>query len=1813
MKKKIATFMFGLLLAVGWTSDASAQELRTESFSHELISAAVSPKPILSEAREFRGAHTHATSTSQRPPLKATPTSLKAIKHAAQITEGDVSKMVGGRKHAPKRAGQDTDMKSISKADADLITYQWDNGDGQGLRPSKATDVAKDPYQMYELLREVYTNPSFPGPYYSAYTKDDQRERKVYYGAIEGGWNITGDVLPSAGPTTQTITNAITVSDGTSTSTGYQYLPVYGYYFETVQKNQMIYSASMLGLQNGDQITSITFYPSNGITFHEGNVKLSLANTTTSSFTSATALNVTTTQVAATGKITANANQTEWTITFNQPFTYTGNNLLVQIDTEAGTYGSSSCGFYGTQQSNYVSYYSYSGGNTKNRSYFLPKAKFDYQRTITIDPTSYIGDINITASSYNVMFRDITVYDENNNVITSWNYNASYYTFTQGENTFTAYNLPTGWDANGLYMFRYSMTPSGSTNTYYYGYLSSENPGTLTIPHYLLAGHSSVRLVITALDADTGPTITVNGGTPVTVSSEYYTGATYEWTFNTQSHPYTEYDPDYYLPTEEGYTALIVCMKNEINHDFWNYYEEAYDNGYFDTKEQIVEFFRNNVDSIKLLTDGLRIGEASDYSIGTVFNCEGTYNKFFFLGKGQARQKPDVVREREVFNEHLVGEYVPFRYMFEQFSPTTGMQGDETTDFYSKMNEGNVYPVVHDCRSVIALEHEFSMSGNSGTTAYAMTGMNFFIPDYRLKYWEDTYNLTNTQSYTIDGRVINPYQSASTDGSPALNMSLLFRNPGNIAAWYANYNQQYAPKVGLYKITLDATATQVAQNYAPGNRNYAVTLTWVSSLNEMAGHKVPQTFTVYYWDPVTGERKYLVVEGVTTTNGETGETTLTYYVEQLEHSYTIDYIIYGRPNASSHSMFVAWSNIDGVIIPGWNDFVGLDLDHHESDFVAGDMANWYRNFLVVKNEDLYNGLTVAAVTGYNADDPSTPLTPMNTFNLYRWAIKDDVPQGEEKVATLTFDRGDATQMHYKVKYEDNQDIETYNVKNSQGQLILPANSYQRDKLGIPDSGWVRIKGNGDLVIWPNGYHVNFKSITVKNNGTVVTSWNSSQATLPSGWIVSPGSKWEEYTTSTVADNVGYMEGGGYIAIPNMLNNPDYTNLSVEIEAYGDGSGVTRIAVNDDSRQIANAAGTTYTWTNLSPNAKKSPKREIVTETVTVNENGTATNEYLPLLGYYYDYRQQWTQMIYTADQLGLSVGDVIKSITFYPTTQTLNLTGGKINVYMASTTQSNYDAGFSPITVDYNTALVASFVPAGNIDCTNGWTITFDTPYTYTGGNIVIDIDTEMGTTYTNDGDGFYGAETSSYMGFWARYEDSSWGGSRQYFQPKATFTYETESGDNPDDPGTLDPTDAGLLRLHLLMVDQFKEPIPDDNKHPDGYGYVLRYEPEQGEAKQSGTVDFEIEKTKAKVNGYYTQAEIDADTDASLELNVLTAQVQMDLKSDNPDILYFQMQGKKDATPEQNEDYLTKLQYMKNISMYEEMEETSPEKGHRYDPAETHFYYDDSTPIVTGSYSDNNFMSYAPSVSTWGIDRRYFETDAVDNTYGAPIWKTGVGNVTVINSEAQRQTLANGNDNPSVTWKVGDDTYCLYFLSVTAIGDLPKPSVSNIEYEPYMFRVFVRSAGGNLRNYIENPGDGVNTGAHLEDGGAITGPLCVGSYRWDNTDFTKAISPTDWDGNMKFGALKNIPDLEVFVRFYYMVKGWNTTRGEARPGNGAESGGFPPSPITGIYEMTVNGEIVGQTFYNAQGMMSDQPFDGVNIVVTRYSDGTTRTTKVVR
>lgn len=1790
MKMKLTSLMFGLLLAVGWTNVAQAQALPKGGFAERM-----------------------GIEVGKLSQLK-TKDKVAELKVGRPAAPNDGKSML---MNAPRRADEQKPNAAVhNRAYYDALTYTWT--DAEGPHESKATDVATKPEQMYELLKFVYTDKRFPGPYYTAYTANNVQERPVYYGGIAGGWEIGNE-----------------------------------------------YSAM--------------------------------------------------------------------------------GNITIQISQYSGSY------------------------------------------------PVYIKSIKVMSGSTEV---------------TSWEY-------VEG-----ATSLTEGWTATGT-----SLSVNQNGELYFGG-----TTGTITIPANLLEGYSNVNVIINARSYDeyySDYMITVNG-TQKTLTSTSLLDYTWSVTASATLAP-----DGTYKPTEDGYTALVVAVKNTttLPAGTYNSYDTNNSITLFNSKDEIIGYFRDNVDFIQLLTDGLRIGSEDDYSIGTVFSCDGTYNKFFFLSKGQSRQKDSQVMSLQ--NTYgLMGEDVPFKEMFEQFSPTQGDAGSEITDFYSKMNEGNVYNVVHDCASVIQNGHQFSMSGNNGTTSYAMTGLNFFIPDYRLKYWT-TSGPSNYSSYTVDGRTMNPYLSTS---------GYQFRNVPSFCSNYAQYNQLYAPKVGIYKITLDATANQVAQLYAPGNRNYAVTLTWVSSLNEMSGHEVPQTYTVYYFDE-NGNRQHLVVEGVTNTNGQTGVTTLTYYVEQFEHSYTIDYIVEGSPADTEHPQFVAISNVDGVVIPGWNDFVGLELDHHESDFVVADMANWYRNFLSVVNEDLYNGLTVSAVTGANGN------TPMNKFSLYRYNYNGtQASSAETKIADIELFNATPAQVSYRVTYDDDGTNSTL-----EDQQVLAA-KYQRQAMGIADEGVIRVKGNGDLVIWPNNYFVNFRSITVKNGTQTVTSWNAaSMNTLPSGWETSPGSKWEEFTHNGV--KVGYMEGGGYIYIPNLLNQ--YNNLSVEIEAFGEGANVKRITVNDETKDItATAAGTTYTWTTLSPNALHAPKMAAESHTSTLNftkacggsgtaDDGaawtvtsdasesqfdntkgihygtgsaavsylqlstssipgtiksvvvnasrasgnnssaatlnvtvggaafgsqqtisaTATNytftgsasgsivvritqssraralycksvtvtyetesgeetttadltvcdgnyfsEQLPVYGYYYDCAQH-NQLVYPASMLTAMAGKKIKSMTFYPTSgyvdedqdgqydsgettySGLNFSGGSVTFKLANL--SSGTAAFA----DQNATLITgtmtpvkTLTPTANSTATT-WVIEFDQEFEYTGGDLLIDITSAVGT---DNHTAFSGNVVDANQGaFTFTYNNTSYAlGS--VFLPKVTFAYETEGGEAP-------AVEGGLLRMHMLLVDQLKQEIPVDNSHPDAYGYVLRFEPNGPEGdgkKESGSVKVNIEKTDAQPNGYYTVAQINNDKNidtALLTMDILDAQVKMNLNDENPNVLYFQMQGAaKNNIPDT---YLSQLQYMKNVRKYEEMLEGSSHKGEQYDADKVHYYFNDATPEL-GSYSDGDYKAYAPSVSTWGIDRRYFEVDGENNTYGAPVWKTAVGKAQMgLNpndpDDAEYKPKVEFQEGWNTSWTVnGEGSSNLYMLdNINAIGYLPRKDVTNVDYEPYMFRVFVQSDNGKLRpfKYVTVTDDeGSHSVITADEKGSKTGPTCVWSgymldangeiitsdpnngvvidfesadgpfyYTKNKVQRTPTPEPTEdnpnpetpaWDkdeNNAIFGALddllvtgydkdgkpilrEEIPeeDLRIFVRFYYMVKGWNANSmslragegegegegDEARPGNGAQSPGSAAGSVaTAVHEIQYLGEIVSQTYYNVQGMVSDKPFDGVNIVVTRFGNGTTSVSKIVR
>ncbi len=1481
MKKKLTTLLFGLLLAVGWTSNASAQT------SPNNIPDAVYPKAYY-----------------------------------------------------------------------DALTYTWENPtDGQGVRTSKSTDLATDPYQIYELLRFVYGNPNFPGPKYGAYTSSFVREDPISYDPIQGGWNIT-----AADDVNRDIT--INITNGRS----------YGY-------NSTYYYVLIKSIKLIDTETNETFF--------------------------------------------------SWD-------------------------------------------YATNGGQ--------------YPTGMTSSNTAYLND--------------------------------------DGE----------------LYFYS---TTSGTIN------LSSE----------ALTGHNNVQLVIEARKSQTSnyytSSISVNGTTKNVTAA---TSSNFTWNV-TLPEEGAFVQGTVQTPYEEGYTALMVSVYDNAtpaNESQGAGNSSRNTGSYYSSKQDYVDYIAARIKSVQLLTDGLRIGSVEEHTSGTVFNCAGTYNKFFIISKGQAREKSDMTKyyiNRGTYGWYY-GEVFPFQTMFEQFSPTTGDKGSQITDFYTQMQDGRVYPVVHDCASVIQEKHQFSMSGNNGTQEYAMDGMNFFIPDYRLLYW---YTTDKDYGYTVDGRDMNPYQRADATGKTGRTFD---RSNYSWSTYFAQYNPDYAPKVGIYKITLEAIAKKAAGYDAEdeSKRNYDVTLNWVSSLNEMTGDMVPQTYEIYI---VTYNEDGTETQTLLATVQD--ETTYTYQVAQGEESKTITYIIKGYPTpsiSSNYPSFVAWSNLDDVVIPGLNDFLNLILDHYESDFVIGNAIgeekNYYRNFLHVAAENEENALTLERIKAGE-----------DHFTLYRYDVAK--PEPMIPVGTLNFfRRGQETKyVGYGFTFETGpnaQTVEDYTVGNI-------TNAYAHDKLGMPqnNNGFdLRVKGNGDVVIQPNGYDVNFYEISVYEGNTRKAHWQVSDGALPSTWYVSPGSRW----IRDDGTDYYYLEGGGYIAIPDMLSN---NQLRVVINASRDESTLGQIKVNDHNVTLNSTSAKNYEWT---------------------------------LTDKYYKYVKVTSASELTAGEyLIVNEGD---KVAFDGSKGTLDAAYNNFNVDIVETGSTHEIAESSLV----DNATFTIDPAAGTILSASGFYI----GWTANSGNGLRQSTDPITNAISVDGIEAHIKTTSTSTVRELRYNSNSGQGGKR-------FRYYGEGTNQPIQlykKVEIDkPESDHIVRLGSLpIIDQFAVSVAN-NEHPNRYGYVLKYEPAAGatdeaaKAKTSSHVEVPVQKTGSAVNGFYTETDVENDKMRDvITLDVISADMQMTLSSTNSAAFYYTILNKNAALPKidaaQN-DYVSNLQ--NDNFTYQEMLETSPHVGDRYEAGEHHYF--DGTP-TTGKY-DEMGMTYVPFITSRAIERFYFNYDYKHNTYGSPIWATSVGKVALEGTQVERETKSKWTK-----WSYTDDKdntvdCSIHRVAVDAKCYLPVHSntVSNVEYEPYMCRIWVKY--DNLRKYEKDPATGL-----MKDMGKYEGdlmwladvdmtdiPLKDGYYHVQCGSIGEQDS---YANDLIFGADNN-SNPEIIVRFYYKAKGISSAEMTLRAANNADAKMYnaseetiTPNPTTAVSELVVKGEVVGKTYINAIGQQSDKPFKGVNIVITRYSDGSNDT-----
>ena len=196
-----------------------------------------------------------------------------------------------------------------------------------------------------------------------------------------------------------------TICDGSGglTTSAQAILPVYGWYFDAYQHNQMLYPASKFTntSMNGKKITKITFFPTtsgsySGINFYDDNtgeatVTIKLANmpANTTGYAASTSLKDADFKVVKTITMPTSpqSNLTEWIFeNLENEFVYDGGDLLIDVTTDLGYAGRTYFVCETQGSGNYPSCYSYSGAYNKTPTglEYLPKVKFEFEESTPI-------------------------------------------------------------------------------------------------------------------------------------------------------------------------------------------------------------------------------------------------------------------------------------------------------------------------------------------------------------------------------------------------------------------------------------------------------------------------------------------------------------------------------------------------------------------------------------------------------------------------------------------------------------------------------------------------------------------------------------------------------------------------------------------------------------------------------------------------------------------------------------------------------------------------------------------------------------------------------------------------------------------------------------------------------------------------------------------------------------------------------------------------------------------------------------------------------------------------------------------------------------------------------------------------------------------------------------------------------------------------------------------------------------------------------------------------------------------------------------
>lgn len=409
-----------------------------------------------------------------------------------------------------------------------------------------------------------------------------------------------------------------------------------------------------------------------------------------------------------------------------------------------------------------------------------------------------------------------------------------------------------------------------------------------------------------------------------------------------------------------------------------------------------------------------------------------------------------------------------------------------------------------------------------------------------------------------------------------------------------------------------------------------------------------------------------------------------------------------------------------------------------------------------------------------------------------------------------------------------------------------------------------------------------------------------------------------------------------------------------------------------------------------------------------------------------------------------------------------------------------------------------------------------------------------------------------------------------------------------------------------------------------------------------SNDIRIPVYKTDSRINGVFSKAQVDGDVTGYMELDenlAFEAKVQYSSKTE---ILRYDAYRWGE----------TEDRYIVNkVRNYDDEDDIAPvgiagNQDGSYtvsmNEVGTADYYTTSVTVASGENDKwAKFVDFVPSNQTVGTAYTYApvvelfatgkdvnnKTREDYNTYGGPLRNAAMGKLAI-------SLVQPTNSNPLMSdykWQDENGNWYAYYNIKFNVDTKSVPP----GYDIYKIRAWREIHESLLGEEYKECGHRVSSSYKFEE---LTYP------EYDkNESYVLGSKPDDEipiEGNCTgtFGARKLrtskdetgvIEELDAcfFVRIYFtrksnLEKRYSAGQEPELPADGkyyvveasydfvAEGGEDVP---TGVIKNLNVRQVVSEKYYNAAGVESDRPFKGVNIVVTRYSDGSQSTTKVLK